>query len=247
MRQWILLFCLWWIYQKVNVPPLESDILIAPGGYKGIYMLGICHYLKNHFEIEDKIITGLSCGSLLSLFLKLTPDMDHLFISSIFKINHNVPMCTFLQELLRILFQQFKTEDFDLTKIQIGVTTLKGFEVFNKFLNLKDVVSCCTSSCFVPFVTYKDLFLIYHNRMTFDGGLFYKVLKHRKKENTTIISSYMFGRYKESLISGFIKPRCSYYQLYLNGYHDARKNHAYFEKRFKSKAMTKSRVHRLPS
>jgi hypothetical protein len=238
MRHWIVLFCIWWIYKRIEIPPLDSDILIAPGGYKGIYMLGICHYLKNHFEIDDKIITGLSCGSLLSLFLKLKDDLDQPFIGEIFKLNSNSSISTLLQELLNIVLTQYKTEDFDLTKIQIGVTTFKGFEIFDKFLNLKDIASCCTSSCFVPFVTYTDLLLIYHNRITFDGGVFYKILKRRKKEKTFIITSSMFGRYSESLLSGFIKPKCSYYQLYLNGYHDARIHHAYLEQHFKA------RVHR---
>jgi hypothetical protein len=55
------------------------------------------------------------------------------------------------------------------------------------------------------------------------------------KNEKLVISSTMFGRYPKSLLSGFKKPKCSYYQLYLYGYHDARKNHDVFSKYFENK------------
>jgi hypothetical protein len=137
-----------------------------------------------------------------------------------------------LRQILNGILTEFHTEDFDLSRIQMGVTTWKGLEMFDKFLTLKDAMGGCTASCFVPFVTYSELLVIYHNRVSLDGGLFYKRLKAIKKKETFLITSSMFGRYKESLLSGFKKPKCSYYQMYLNGYHDARKHHTLFESHF---------------
>ncbi len=233
----ILLFFLsiWWIYGRSKVKPLETDILIAPGGYKGIYMIGICHYLKNHFILDQKTITGLSCGSLLSLFLALNPELDNRLVSEIFKIEHKRSMSFFLKRTLDTLRTQFKSEDFDLDRIQVGVTTWKGMEFFDKFLTLGEALQGCAASCFVPFVTSRDLMMVYHNRLSLDGGVFYKRLKAIRRKETFLITSSMFGRYIDNPIMGFRKPSCTYYQMYLNGYSDARKNHAVFEAYFDTK------------
>ena len=247
MRSILLVICLWWIYRRYTLKPIETDILVSPGGYKGIYMIGICHYLKTHFEIDQKTVTGLSCGSLLSLFLVLNPERDNDFIRAIFEIEFKKSLPSFLQEITHTLVARFKTEDFDLDRVQIGVTTWRGLECFHKFLTLTEATHGCKASCFVPFVTCRDLMLVYHNKLTLDGGLFYKRAKSLKKKETFLLTSSMFGRYKESMMSGFRKPKCSYYQMYLYGYSDARKNHALFESYFKRRALVHTPLSSAPS
>ena len=238
MRSILLLLCVWWIYRRSTLKPIKTDILISPGGYKGIYMIGVCHYLKNHFDIDQKTIAGLSCGSLLSLFLTLKPELEDTFLRILFKLDPRDSLPTFLNHLLNALHTQFKTKDFDLSRIQIGVTTWKGLELFQKFLTLKEATRCCTASCFVPFVTYPRAIFFYEKRITLDGGLFYKRLKTLKEKDTLLITCSMFGRYKEGMMSGFRKPKCSYYQMYLYGYSDARTHHAFFENYFKARVHT---------
>ena len=235
MRSILLMICLWWIYRRYTLKPIDTDIFIAPGGYKGIYMLGICHYLKNNFEIEKKTVTGLSCGSLLSLFMVLNPELDGEFIRAIFEIEFKKSLPSLLEDICEKLVTRFKSEDFDFDRVQVGVTTWRGLELFRKFLTINEAKYGCKASCFVPFITCRDLMMVYHNKLALDGGLFYKRAELLKRKETFLINSPMFGRYKEGMINGFRKPKCSYYQMYLYGYSDARKNHALFKSHFKAR------------
>jgi hypothetical protein len=209
--------------------PLDTDIILAPGGYKGIYMMGICHYLKNHFPTQKKSITGFSCGSFISLFMRLNPALDDHYLRCMFALDRKgLTMPQLLNSCISTLQDQFVYEDFDLRQTQVGVTTSKGLELFKDFNSFHDLLSCCKSSSFIPFITHPGVFLFYKNKLTLDGGFCYKKIKRFKKKDTLLITSSMFGRYSESLVSGLKKPKCSYYQLYLYGYRDAQKNHDFF-------------------
>ena len=71
------------------------------------------------------------------------------------------------------LLTNYREEDFDLSKLFIGVTTFKGLRpninIYSDFENLEDAINCCIASSHIPFVTggltnkYNDLF-------SFDGG-----------------------------------------------------------------------------
>lgn len=233
----IFLYLLKRIHQRIQNKkmsiPLETDILLSPGGYKGFYMVGICHYLKNHFPVAKKSITGFSCGSFLALFMRIKPELEHTYLNYMFALDRSpMTMPQMLEKSVSTIQDHFVYEDFDLRQTQIGVSTLKGLELFQDFTSLEDTLACCRSSSFVPFITQLNALLFYKNRLTFDGGIHYKKIKRQKKKETLLIGSSMFGRYSDSLIAGFKKPKCSYYQLYLYGYRDAQKNHAFFESYF---------------
>lgn len=215
-----------------KLPKIDADILIAPGGYKGIYMLGICHYIKHHFDIKHKKILGFSCGTFCSLLLRIKPELENVFLRQLFLLDKpRQSMPKFLNKLIDALNTHFTCEDFDLSGTQLGVTTSTGLKCYDHFLNMKELTHCCRCSSFVPFVTHNELFLVYKNQLTLDGGIYYKQLHQLKKEKI-VISSSMFGRYSTGVLQGFRKPKCSYYQLYLLGYHDARKNHEVLKKLF---------------
>ena len=217
-----------------KLPKLDADIIISPGGYKGIYMMGICHYIKNHFDIKSKKILGFSCGSFCSLLMRIRPELDNTLLNLMFSLDSpRVSMPTFLNKVVYSLNNTFKYADFDLSGTKIGITTSTGLKCYDQFLTIEDLTLCCKCSSFVPFVTHNQLFLVYRNQLTLDGGIYYKQLKKMKDEHF-LISSTMFGRYDKNLLSGFKKPKCSFYQLYLYGYHDARKNHDVLAKYFLS-------------
>ena len=214
--------------------PLNTDIILSPGGYKGIYMIGICHYLKNHFPIKNKSITGFSCGSFNSLFMRLDPSLNDTYLRGIFALDKGLTMNQLLDQCVSTLQEKFVYEDFDLRQTQVGVSTSTGLELFKDFHSMHDVLSCCKSSSFIPFITHPNIFLFYKNKLTLDGGIHFKKVKRHRKKETLLISSSMFGRYGEGILSGLKKPKCSYYQLYLYGYRDAQKNHTYFEPYFQN-------------
>lgn len=240
----ILFFLILYIVKKITysrLTPLDTDIILAPGGYKGIYMIGICHYIKNKFKdsLRSKSITGFSCGSFNALFMRLTPELDNKFLKYLFALDKkDLSMSQFLSKTVSTIKMQFVYEDFDLRQTRIGVSTSKGLEIFQDFSSIQDVVECCRSSSFVPFVTQPDVFLFYKNKLTLDGGFHYKKVKRNKRKSTLLITSSMFGRFKDSLITGFKRPKCSYYQLYLYGYRDAQRNHTLLENYFKGNLFT---------
>ena len=53
----------------------KKIISISPGGYKGVYMLGICIYIKDNFNLDEFIFSGASAGAWNSLMLCCKKDV----------------------------------------------------------------------------------------------------------------------------------------------------------------------------
>ena len=104
-------------------------------------------------------------------------------------------------------------------------------------MNINDCTNSCIGSSCVPFVTYNDIFYFYNHKPVVDGGLCYKnYIKKINTDKVLIIKPSTFkkhNRYFKSIYS-FIKPKRSLYDLYINGYNDAKKNHEYLKKYFHS-------------
>ena len=216
-----------------KLPDIQADIVIAPGGYRGIYVLGICHYVKNHFEVKNKTFLGFSSGSLNSLFMTLDKEQDYLYIQRLFTMNKKKSISKLLTEVIEST-RKVGESSFDIKRLHVGVSTPKGLEYFKNFLNLEDALYCCKCSSFVPFITYQDIFLFYKSKLTLDGGFYYRSVKKHRDHKMLFIDSTMFGRYQPHIMAGLQQPSKPLYQLYLDGYHDARKNHTYFEPFFQS-------------
>jgi hypothetical protein len=214
---------------------IEPDIIYNTGGYYGFYQLGVCHYIKNHFEYKNKITLGISAGSWLNLFMSLDNNKSQNFLNNVFeKIPSDCPIYK-LPKFFKSIIQEYKFEDFDVSKMNIAVTDLdnRKMNIYNNFISLDEIVRCCTASSFIPFITYKDLFFFYKNKLSLDGGLLKRFyLKHINVEKTLIIKFNMFNRFKWYPLLSFIKPKNSFYELYMFGYNDALKNHSHLEKYF---------------
>ena len=140
-----------------------------------------------------------------------------------------------MPKLFKSIIQDYKFEDFNVSNLNIAVSDIgnRKMNIYNNFLSLDEIVRCCTASSFVPFITYKDLFYFYKNKLSVDGGLFKRFyLKHIDAQKTLIIKYNMFNRFKWYPLISFIKPKYSFYELYIIGYNDALKNHSYLEKYF---------------
>lgn len=216
---------------KVN-NDIIPDIVICPGGRYGAYHLGICHYIKNKFDISNKKIVGFSVGSWNSLFMAINKKYDNECLRKIFKIKSKK-----ISELLKKtkdVIDEYKIDDYNLKNIYIASTTIKGLTIYNNFLTLDDVTRCCTSSSFIPYLTYNDMFYFYKNKLSFDGGMYCKKYIKSQTSNPLVITYKMFGRYQNMNILKDItnKTKPSPYQLYIKGYNDAIKNHDYLEKFF---------------
>lgn len=206
-------------------------ITISPGGIYGFYTLGTCSYIRNNYNVSDYIFSGASAGSWNSLYMvlkndkqfsKLIFDIETDNISSIFELEYT---------LKNRILESYKTSDFDLMRLFIGVTVLKGKKlktsIYCDFEDLKDAIDCCIASSHIPFVTggalkkYKDI-------LSFDGG-FSKYPYIRNVEPILHISPSIWGNNKnincyESYLFNFKQQRHMIGELYENGYNDALKN-----------------------
>jgi hypothetical protein len=80
-----------------------------------------------------------------------------------------------LQYLMKYkLLAKYKTEDFDLKKLFVGVSTVKGLSlyshIFTEFPSLEDAINCCMASSHIPLIT-GGLTNKYNNIYSLDGGL----------------------------------------------------------------------------
>ena len=216
------------------ISPDTYDIIYNPGGYYGFYLMGIGHYIINNFDISNKKTVGISAGSWLAVFMNLNKQDASLFIKKLFKKFHYTYPIHKIPNLLKETLYDINKENINISNINIMVSNMNDFtlDVHNNFISLNDLINCCMASSFIPFITYKDIFYFYKNKLSVDGCLFKKIyLKSVNPNKTLVIKFDMFGRFKKNKIyKSIINPRRSLYDLYILGYSDAIKNHSYFEK-----------------
>ncbi len=232
----------------------KKIISISPGGLKGFYLMGVLNFIKENYNLENYLFTGASAGSWVSLFMSLKKS-DNDFIKKIIccdkiksgkikKIQTNIK-----NEIL----SNFKTKDFDLDRIFIGVTTFDIFgrktRIYSNFINLADAINCCIASSHIPLVT-NNLVNVYDGKLCLDGGLssypyiysknpsyhihlnlfnenhldYQKILGPIKKQNVFSII--------KSIIELSWSPNKNNKELFDDGYADALKNKDFFDKYF---------------
>ena len=149
-------------------------ISISPGGFRGFYMFGVGKFIKENYDLEKFIFSGASAGSWVSLFLCYRGNIDDikniLFTKDLKELKSIIEMENTVRT--RIL-TNFKTEDFDLKRLFVGVSVLKGFKfntiIYSDFVSLEDAINCCIASSHIPFIT-GGMNNIYNNIYSYDGG-----------------------------------------------------------------------------
>ena len=149
-------------------------VSISPGGYKGFYVMGVCKYIKKHYDLTDYIFSGASAGAWNSLLMCFTRDIQEIESKIIDSALQEVNTINRLENMMKSrLIHEFKKDDFDLRKLFIGVTTFEhctpNTTIFNGFESLEDAVNCCIASSHIPLIT-GGLTNVYRNICSFDGG-----------------------------------------------------------------------------
>jgi hypothetical protein len=149
-------------------------ISISPGGYKGFYVLGICKYIKDHYNLENYIFSGASAGAWNSLLLCFKRDMKEIQEQLVDNSIQNASSIFDMEQKIKSkLLSKYTIDDFDLRRLFIGVTTVNQYTynttIFSGFNSLEDTVNCCIASSHIPMVT-GGLTNIYQNFFSFDGG-----------------------------------------------------------------------------
>ena len=232
-----------------TTPVLNNDFLkdkklisISPGGFKGIYMLGVCLFIKDTFELDDYVFSGASAGAwnALTLCYKKDPKLIKEDV-----LDYSLKHAKNIYEIEKLMKDRFllytKTEDFDLRRLFIGVTTVQGLKtnahIFYGFSNLEDALDCCIASSHIPFIT-GGLVNKYRNIYTFDGG-FSKYPYLNSINSTLHISPSMWkekpGHQRTNIFditqytTLFSRNAMDFNNLYESGYNDSVKNHDYLK------------------
>jgi hypothetical protein len=228
------------VIKKMKNHPFKSDIIVSPCGFYGLYNLGICNYIKNHFILKGKRITGLSSGSFNAVFLCLKKKKSqNIMLKELFRLNHNKKnIMKYATDILSRMRANFKIEDVRCEDLYIGLSHTNDLVFHHNFNNMDQLLHCCMGSSFIPGITHKNLIYFYENRYTLDGAVWYRYYKkYIDTDKTLIISPKLFNRYNSPrlMYDSLFRKNLNLYQLYLNGYHDAKKNHNYFKRYLKEK------------
>jgi hypothetical protein len=222
-------------------------ITISPGGFKGFYLLGILTYLKENYETNNLIFSGASAGAWNSLFMCYKGDPMS-FIYNFLDINiRKAKSITELQYFFKYkLLSNYKTDDFDLRKLFVGVTTFKKFmpniNIYTDFEDLDDAINCCMASSHIPLIT-GGITNRYKNMFSFDGG--FSSYPYLDKERLIHISPSMWDDLKNNKNNkNFLKQNIAnlkkfseffsmsknnLLELFDNGYQDAKLHKQYFD------------------
>jgi len=235
-------------YHKIQ--PLSPKLVtISPGGYKGYYLLGVTSYIREHFRTDGCLFSGASAGAWFSLMMTyrgnhslLLQDLDVLspaFVKQDLKQIQN--------RISHKLLANYKTEDFDLKRLFIGVSRFRPFhvvtDIYGDFRDLKDAIECCQASSHIPLIT-GGLLKRYDRRLTFDGGFsMYPYLnesepilhistdiwreeteKHKKwNRQNPLLKNIRIVLEQTTLFS---KDKYNLVEMYWTGYRDTARNHA---------------------
>jgi len=161
-------------YFKPLIDTTKNVITISPAGYKGFYEFGVCKYIKENYNLDNYVFSGASAGAWNSLLLCYKGDLKEMEKIIFDDTVYNTKTLLELENSVKNkILSEFKTDDFDLNKLYVGVTSLNDCKVntiiYNDFLTLEDAINCCVASSHIPFVTggYKN---VYKNALSFDGG-----------------------------------------------------------------------------
>jgi hypothetical protein len=229
----------WFSNSTVNSKKL---ITISPGGYKGFYMLGIVRFLKRNYNLSDYIFSGASAGAWNSLMLAFKYDLEvfkyHIMDES---LQHAKSIADTEQILKSRLLKYYKTEDFDLAKLFIGVTSLKNNKphtiIYTQFDTLEDAIDCCIASSHIPLIT-GNMTNMYNNMLSFDGG-FSKYPYFNISKPVFHITPSIWAKQKPGMVKNiqgyttlFSKDKFNFSEICENGYNDSYKNKEILDKIF---------------
>lgn len=228
----------------------KKIITLSPGGFRGFYVLGLCKYIKENYDLTDYVFSGASAGAWNSLFLSYNGNSDK-FVNSVMSVDikKQSSLYNVQQNMKETLLDFFDETDFDFQKLYIGTTIIKDFRfrpiIYSDFTNLEDAIDSCIASSHIPFITGSFRYN-YRGINTYDGG--FVKFPYLNNEYSSIHITPSIWNPEESTLEKIKrrKKRLSDYstlfnknghnikELYLTGYNDAEKNKDKLNKMFEN-------------
>jgi hypothetical protein len=218
-------------------------ISLSPGGYKGFYVLGICKFIKENYNLDNYVFSGASAGAWNSLMLCFKNDINdiiHLILDS--NLEKSSSIYEIEKSIKRIIVNRYNDDDFELNRLYVGVTIIENYKtnttIYNNFENLEDAVNSCIASSHIPLVT-GGFVNFYKNILSFDGG-FSKYPYLNTSKSVLHIHPNMWNHFSNStgkfnitdyttLFSKNIFPFC---EMVEKGYLDSKRNKDILDKVF---------------
>lgn len=230
------------IYLKQNEFIKDKKIIsISPGGLKGFYLMGVVTFIKENYDLDPFIFSGASAGAWSSLFMSFKREPIEVAANIIDESIKKAASISEIEHMMKYkILKTYKTEDFDLRRLFIGITTLNNFKVntniYSDFDDLEDALNCCIASSHIPLIT-GGFTNKYHNVYAFDGG-FSKYPYLNTTKPVLHITPSMWNsknKLKDDLFSYttlFSKDKYDFMDLFDNGYNDAKANKDYLNSIF---------------
>lgn len=205
-----------------------KSISITPGGLKGFYMLGICKFLKETYDLNDYHLYGTSAGSWNALYLRLDKLDDDHFLQDIYKIKQEpkTRLYDIEQKIKNILIERIDRSAIDNLNISICIAKVgrSGVRkvIVSNFTSLDNLLECCIASSHLPILSNGNIFYKLNNMKCIDGGVFRRNYPRTDPPPLLIVSPKMF---KNNKIRQFSKLSNLNIEMMVNeGYNDAKNN-----------------------
>jgi hypothetical protein len=239
--------------QKNDFVKDKRLISISPGGFKGFYILGICKYIKQHYDLDNYIFSGASAGAWNSLFLCYKGDIETIQAKILDVELQNSKSIQDMEKLIKTrVLENYVTEDFDLRRLFIGVTTIEPADeqtrfsvrrgihtnttIFTGFHEVEDALNCCIASSHIPLIT-GGFTNVYQNFLSYDGGFsthpylnitepVLHISPNMWKKSALPKSSDGAGLSLSDYTTLFSKDKFHFHKLVEDGYADAQRNKA---------------------
>ena len=221
----------------------KKIISLSPGGYKGFYVLGICKFIKENYNLDNYVFSGASAGAWNSLMLCFKNDINdiiHLILDS--NLEKTSSIYEIEKTIKRIIVNRYNDNDFDLNRMYVGVTIIENYKtnttIYNNFENLEDALNSCIASSHIPLVT-GGFVNFYKNILSFDGG-FSKYPYLNTSKSVLHIHPNMWTHFSNGTgkfnitdyTTLFSKSKFPFCQMVENGYLDSKRNKDVLDKVF---------------
>jgi len=159
------------------------DLILAGGGFKGYYHLGLYKILK-FFEKNKKIkiryIVGTSTGAISAIIYACNLDFDR-WINTFYKIKKNIYKSDLHNTVVEIMKCELPINAYQLCNNKIKILTSRltifGFveEIFDKFESNEHLLKVLSASIKIPFLTSNDLLGEKINNKYYYDGFFIRL------------------------------------------------------------------------
>ena len=202
-----------------DICPIDRPVItISPSGYYGLYIMGVCAYINQHYDTSKYLFSGASAGAWMSLFMTLKgkPELlKDLMVKN--DLYQHKGVTYLLQTIKDKILTTFTTDDFDLDRLCIGLTTFGQTNIYFDFNNLEDAIDCCLASSNIPFIT-GSLLHYYKNICAFDGN--FSPSPYVDSDIILHIHPNMWGQNENINFNLYKKDYSDLEELYKRGYQD---------------------------